>query len=81
MPHVNDPGKYDELCTYVREQAEAGTVILIVLGGNKGHGFSVQTTLEDSRTFLPELLENVAADIRRTGKVNPDEHTPATTTS
>lgn len=36
------PGKYDELCTYVREQAEASLVVVIIAGGNKGQGFCVQ---------------------------------------
>ncbi len=36
------PGKYDDLATYVRQQAEAKAVIIIVLGGKKGSGFSCQ---------------------------------------
>jgi hypothetical protein len=35
-------GKYDDLCTYVREQTKADGVVVIVVGGDKGHGFAVQ---------------------------------------
>jgi len=59
------PGKYDDLCTYVRERT-GGSVLLIVAGGNKGNGFACQTDLETA-LLLPNLLENVAAQIRRDG--------------
>jgi hypothetical protein len=58
------PGKYDDLCTYVRRQAKADGAVVIVLNGNKGHGFSVQADLM-STVLLPELLETLAADIRK----------------
>jgi hypothetical protein len=58
-------GKYDDLCTYVREQAKAMTAIIIVLDGEHGSGFSLQSHVENSRAFLPDLLETMAADIRR----------------
>jgi len=59
------PGKYDDLCTYVRERT-GGSVLLIVAGGNKGDGFSCQTDLATA-LLLPNVLENVAAQIRRDG--------------
>jgi molybdopterin synthase catalytic subunit len=57
------PGKYDALCSYVREQTKATGAIVIVMGGNHGDGFSAQT---DALTLisLPKLLESVAAQIR-----------------
>jgi hypothetical protein len=58
------PGKYDSLCTLAREQANADAAILIILNGNKGSGFSVQVH-GALRLQLPELLETVAADIRK----------------
>jgi hypothetical protein len=64
------PGKYDDLCTYVREQVGLGDggggVILIVLGGNRGNGFAAQL---DALTTLamPELLEEVARQLREGG--------------
>jgi hypothetical protein len=36
------PGKYDVLATVAREGASAKAVVLIVLGGTRGSGFSVQ---------------------------------------
>ena len=58
------PGKYDELCTYVREQTKAAGVVVIVLGGEDGHGFSVQAPLEVAAT-LPRLLRIMADSIER----------------
>jgi hypothetical protein len=57
------PGKYDDLCTYVREQT-GGSVILIVVDGNRGAGFSCQADLK-AALILPDMLEHVAASIRR----------------
>lgn len=57
------PGKYDDLCTYVRRQAKADGAVLIVLNGNRGHGFAVQADLM-STLMLPDLLETLARDIR-----------------
>ena len=42
-------GKYDELATMVREKSHARSVIIIVMGGDKGDGFACQTDME---TFL-----------------------------
>lgn len=36
------PGKYDDLCTYVREQAGAVFTLVAIFGGKRGDGFSVQ---------------------------------------
>lgn len=38
----DDEGKYDAEATAARESAQAGAVILIVLRGNRGDGFTVQ---------------------------------------
>lgn len=57
------PGKYDDLCTYVREEAEAEGVLLIVINGNKGHGFSCQA-LEYMAGAIPDFLETVAKELR-----------------
>ena len=60
------PGKYDDLCTYVREQAgvDEGGVVLIIIGGDKGPGFSVQADVATS-VLLADVLERVAAEIRK----------------
>lgn len=58
------PGKYDDLATYVRDMAKACGVIVIVLDGEKGSGFSCQT---DARTLigLPAMLRDVADEIEK----------------
>jgi hypothetical protein len=61
------PGKYDDLCTYVRERT-GGSVVLIVVDGSKGPGFSVQANLATTM-LLPDLLEHLAAQIRRDMKM------------
>lgn len=52
------PGRYDQECADVREKTGGG-VVLIVLGGNKGEGFSAQIRYEDLLA-LPSILRTVA---------------------
>ncbi len=35
------PGKYDDECTIARHLTGAAACLLVILGGNKGSGFSV----------------------------------------
>ena len=56
-------GKYDPLCTHVREQAKAECVLLIVMGGDKGNGFSMQTANLLLLAGVPDLLRDVARQI------------------
>jgi hypothetical protein len=63
---ANGPGKYDDLCTLVREQAQAGVVVLIVVHGNKGSGFSVQATDPGFAAELPSMLRMMANEIEGT---------------
>lgn len=56
------PGKYDDMCSYVREQV-GGSVIVIVVDGNRGNGFACQTGVE-TVLALPDILESVARQIR-----------------
>lgn len=61
------PGRYDDLCTYVRERAQAEAAIVIVLGGRHGAGFSVQVEgprAEEVAARLPGILESMAAAMR-----------------
>ena len=60
------PGKYDEVCTQARISADALAVALIVLGGNKGSGFSVQCVERANDKVmveLPKLLRSMADQI------------------
>jgi hypothetical protein len=61
------PGKYDELCTKAREEAMAAAVLMIVIGGNKGSGFSVQTADLVVLAALPAILRDLANDIEESG--------------
>ena len=57
-------GKYDDACTATRLATEAGTIALIIIGGNQGSGFSVQTNNPAAVAQLPDLLEDMARQIR-----------------
>ena len=57
------PGKYDEICTVVREETQAAAAIVIIFGGIAGNGFSCQADLETTAR-LPDILEEMAAQIR-----------------
>lgn len=58
------PGKYDDLCTLVREKAEAAGAVIIVLGGNKGEGFSAQVPPVELFN-LARVLRYMADEIER----------------
>lgn len=57
------PGKYDDLCTYVREKTQASGVLVVVINGNKGEGFSCQTDLK-TMLIVPDILETIAKQLR-----------------
>jgi hypothetical protein len=61
---ADGPGKYDAEATLVRNMTEAQTVVVIVIGGSRGSGFSVQTTDANSQSWLPRLLRDVADQIQ-----------------
>ncbi|HEY4383372.1 MAG TPA: hypothetical protein VGN34_02700 [Ktedonobacteraceae bacterium] len=60
-------GKYDDLCSIVLEQSGAEAAIVIILGGNKGSGFSLQAPLEIV-AHLPDILEFMAMQLREDAK-------------
>lgn len=55
-------GKYDDAATAAREATKAEGVLLIVLGGEKGSGFSAQLPL-GAAARIPELLRRMADEI------------------
>lgn len=55
-------GKYDDLCTYVRETAKAEGAIIIVIRGENGSGFSVQADSLNTIS-LPGTLRYMAQQI------------------
>lgn len=60
---TNGPGKYDAEATVVRERTGAAGVALIIVGGDRGAGFSVQGSARFIAQ-LPDILEDMARDIR-----------------
>ena len=60
------PSKYDGICTMVRHMAGAEGVIVIIVNGDKGSGFSVQLNPLMSLA-IPEILERIAKEIRESG--------------
>lgn len=59
MSMLNGPGKYDDACTDARIQTKAAGVILIVIDGEKGSGFSAQLPITEVMR-LPEILREMA---------------------
>lgn len=59
------PGIYDELCSQVREESEAVAAIVIIIDGKNGNGFSVQSSDPMILIKLPELLQAVTDEIKR----------------
>jgi hypothetical protein len=57
------PGKYDKACTAARESTKASAAVLIVIGGEHGHGFSAQFSDPRIAHGLPLLLRQVAEQI------------------
>lgn len=55
-------GRYEDLCTYVRTRAQADGAIVMVFGGCRGSGFSIQASA-DVLLSLPALLRQMAGDI------------------
>jgi hypothetical protein len=62
------PGKYDDACAKAADEVglgdAGGCVMLIVVGGKHGSGFSCQADLATS-LLLPDILEDVAQQMRR----------------
>lgn len=57
------PGVYDAAATAAMKLTDAETVVVIVLGGKHGNGFSIQSFNPNVATDIPKLLRNVAAEI------------------
>ena len=55
-------GAYDDLAVHVRQSAKARAAIVIIVGGNKGNGCSVQKETGLALS-LPALLRKLADDI------------------
>lgn len=60
------PGKYDEEVTKLRDQVQAKGILLIVLGGARGTGFSAQLSVADM-LLIPDMLRSMADQIEASG--------------
>jgi hypothetical protein len=65
------PGKYDELATHVRERSDAELVLVAVIAGNKGSGFSVQGKIPYNGPLIASLLRSIADDIEAVDEGRP----------
>jgi hypothetical protein len=64
------PGKYDDLCTLVRKNANAAAAIVLIIDGKIGNGFACQGHPGILRE-LPDLLREVANQIEEDAKNEP----------
>ncbi len=61
------PGKYDPECTRDLMENQADAVLLIVLGGKKGSGFSIATLSAEILVAVPAILRDTANQIEASG--------------
>lgn len=57
-------GKYDDLCVDVLTKTNAECVVVMVVNGNRGNGFSVNSVNHKIVFEIPEMLEHMAEQIR-----------------
>jgi hypothetical protein len=60
------PGKYDDLTTEIRTRVRADGVLLLVVNGTRGSGFSAQLPLHLTLD-LPRVLRDIARQIEEKG--------------
>ena len=65
-------GKYDVLATIARQAAEAEGIVILIIGGVLGGGFTVQAEPHVAK-FLPGMLRDMADEIENTMKANPPD--------
>lgn len=68
-------GKYEDMATYVRLNTQAEGVVVMVINGTHGEGFSVQATAAVLLN-LPSLLRQVADGIEADLKALTDMDAP-----
>jgi len=61
---MTGPGKYDDICSEVRQRTKARGVILIVIEGTYGAGFSAQLPTDQIQE-IPSVLIGLAQQIAR----------------
>lgn len=63
MEAFEGPGKYDAQCAKALLETDAYAVLMVVVGGNKGHGFSVNSRDRSIVLNISTLLREVADEI------------------
>jgi hypothetical protein len=61
------PGKYDHIATTARELTGATTTLILIINGNRGTGFSLQTIEPRVQDWLPTMLRKLADEIEAKG--------------
>lgn len=59
------PGVYEAECTRVLRETDATLVLLGVVHGSRGNGFSVAYTNPDALRVMPRVLRKIADQIER----------------
>lgn len=59
------PGKYDKECEAALQATRGDCVLLIVLGGNRGSGFSMSATIHGFGVDVPKILRETADQIEQ----------------
>lgn len=59
------PGRYDAECSTVMLTTGANTVVLVVVGGDRGSGFSVVSKDPETDSKLPAMLRHMADEIEQ----------------
>ena len=73
MDEVVKSGAYDVQCEKLMHQLSAKMVLLMVVGGEKGHGMSVcinadEPQAQEQAKIIPDLLRQLADLIEKTGE-------------
>lgn len=58
-------GKYDVECAAIMDVLKASTVVLMVMGGKRGHGASLKTTSIVDMAIMPNVLREMADELEK----------------
>lgn len=66
-------GKYDIHCSRILSEEDADAVVVMVINGHKGNGFSVNSADPVLALHLPAILREMADSIEQDLKRSPEE--------
>lgn len=61
-------GIYGDECDEMQERTKAQTIVLVIIDGKKGSGFSMNSTDQSMHLKLPGMLRLMADEIERDGE-------------